>query len=442
MDKEEFKQLVLTLDELMYDSKYIEYLELCEPTIDLGIELHLFKDVLLIMRQVSECYYQLGHLDTAIEKLVPLKKMIDDYGTEEDYIYFLNLSYIYWDETGDKQYAASFLYEALPLAREGQYPVMLRKILNNLTAYHIMTGKYEEAEQYALETRMLLKQEFKGDKLLSPTDYMPPLINYAFILERLNRLEECEKVLERGFRYVPGNRIISRLNLLFTLSEVRRKQGRIDEQHTILLEAKALALAHHSTTNSVEILNALIALYKNRGNMDALIETQQQYIDVLESAQQQDLKTRLSKVGQLANLRLDYHTVLDPLTKVYNRKYFERYYYTHLKKGQHLFCLLDCVDFKGYNTLHGQLRGNELLKTIVSRAKGIFDEQQGIFARFYNDRFYGIIPIASPEATEQWRAQLQQILADLPIDVRITSIHFEKDDTLLLPHLMARAIKD
>jgi diguanylate cyclase (GGDEF)-like protein len=439
MDKEEFKQLVLTLNELMYESKYIEYLELCEPTIDLGIELHMFNDVLLIMRQVSECYYQLGHLDTAIEKLVPLKKMIDDYGTEEDYIYFLNLSYIYWDETGDKQYAGSFLYEALPLARQGHYPVMLRKILNNLTAYHIMTGKYEEAEQYALETRMLLKEEFKGDKLLSPTDYMPPLINYALILERLNRLEECEKVLERGFRYVPENRIISRLNLLFTLSEVRRKQGRIDEQHTILLEAKSLALAHHSTTNSVEILTALIALYKNRGDMEALIETQQQYIDVLERAQQQDLKTRLSKVGQLANLRLDYHTVLDPLTKVYNRKYFERYYYTHLKKGQHLFCFIDCMNFKQYNALHGQLCGNELLKTIANRAKGIFDEQQGIFARFYNDRFYGVIPVTSQQQAENWLVQLQQILADLPIDVRMTSIYFEKDDTLLLPHLIEQA---
>lgn len=439
MDKEEFKQLVLTLDELMYKSKYIEYLELCEPTIDLGIELHMFQDVLLIMRQVSECYYQLGHLDTAIEKLVPLKKMIDDYGTEEDYIYFLNLSYIYWDETGDKEYASTFLYQALPLARQGNHPIMLRKILNNLTAHHIMTGKYEEAEQYALETRSLLKKEFKGDKLLSPSDYMPPLINYAVILERLNRLEECEKMLQRGFKYVPENRIISRLNLLFTLSEVRKKQRRIDEQLNILLEAKALALTHQSTTNSIEILNALIQLYKERGDTEALIETQQQYIDVLERAQQEDLKSRLTKIGQLANIRLDYHTVLDPLTKVYNRKYFERYYYNHLKKGSYLFCFIDCVDFNRYNEANGQLVGNELLKTIASRAKAIFNDKQGIFARYYNDRFYGIIPVTDPEAAAQWFAQLKQSFADLPVEVRMTTINFEKDDALLLTHLIDQA---
>lgn len=440
MNKEEFKQLVLTLDELMYESKYIEYLELCEPTIDLGIELHMFKDVLLIMRQVSECYYQLGHIDTAIEKLVPLKKMIADYGTEEDYIYFLNLSYIYWDETGDKEHAGSFLYKALPLARLGKHRVMLRKILNNLTALHIMTGKYTEAYNYALETRDLLQQEFRMKRELSPSDYMPPLINHAVILERLNRLEECEKILAHGFKHVPENRIISRLNLMFTLSEVRRKQERFDEQLSVLLEARTLALKHQFTTNSIEILQALIEFYTNVHDVEALIEVQQQYIEVLEKAQQQDLKIRLSKVEQLTTLRVDRRAFIDPLTKVYNRKYFERTYYADLKGRTYLFCFLDIEHFNIYNEQNGQLAGNELLKQFAYCAGELFNDK-GLFARYYGDRFYGIIPCDDKDVAMRWLTQLQRAFITLPVNVRIASIYFEKDDGTLLAHLVDYAKK-
>ena len=48
MDKEEFKELVRTLDALMAEAKYIEYLELCEPVIDIGLELQLFEEIMLI----------------------------------------------------------------------------------------------------------------------------------------------------------------------------------------------------------------------------------------------------------------------------------------------------------------------------------------------------------------------------------------------------------
>lgn len=75
MDKEEFKELVRTLDALMAEAKYIEYLELCEPVIDIGLELQLFEEIMLIMRHISECYYQLGHVDIAIGKACPIKKI-------------------------------------------------------------------------------------------------------------------------------------------------------------------------------------------------------------------------------------------------------------------------------------------------------------------------------------------------------------------------------
>ena len=438
MDKEEFNELVLTLDALIADSKYIEYLELCEPVIDLGLEFHAYEEIMLIMRQISECYYQLGHVEIAIEKLVPLKKMIEEYGSEEDYIYFLILSYIYWDETGDREYAGAFLYQALPLARQGKYDVMLRKVLNNLTALNIMLGHFDEAEAYALETHELLKKEVERAIKLSPTDYMPPIINYAIILEHQNRLEECERVLQRGFEMLPSKRILSKLNLLFTLSKVRKKQLRLDEQHAILIEARDIALQHRFTTNSIEILKELLSIYRIANDVEQIIVTQAMYIDVLEKSQQREFKMHLMQNDRLSRLSHEQRMSTDPLTKVYNRKYFERSYYSHLKGPQHLFFYIDIAEFKRYNDAHGQLASDDVLKKLAADVNAFFTAHDGLFARYQHAAFCGIVSCDGND-NPQLIDELRQILLQLPVRVVVSIMCFKKRDSLILPNLIEQA---
>lgn len=438
MDKEEFKELVRTLDALMAESKYIEYLELCEPVIDIGLELQLFEEIMLIMRHISECYYQLGHVDIAIEKLAPFKKLIDEYGSKADYIYFLNLSFIYWDETGDKEYAGTFLYKALPLVRQENDKKLLRKILNNLTAFNIMQGHFDKAEVYALETQQLLKEEFDTGVTTSLTDSISPIINYAMILEHQNRLEECEEVIQQGFEILPATRLISKLNLMFTLSHVRKKQQRFDDQLAILIEARDISLQHTFTVNSIEILKELIKIYKATGDFDEIITTQTMYIEVLEKSQQREWRTRLLQNDRLNTLHIDYRTSVDPLTKIHNRKYFERAYYGHLKGEQHVFCYMDVEAFTQYNEANGHLAGDEVLKTLATCVNDVFEAHGGLFARYEKDSFCGIV---SSDATtnQQLVIALQKALIDMPVHIAASAVRFTKRDGLVLTNLIEQA---
>lgn len=440
MDKEEFKELVRTLDALMADAKYIEYLELCEPVIDIGLELQLFEEIMLIMRHISECYYQLGHVDIAIEKLAPLKKLTDEYGSKADYVYFLNLSFIYWDETGDKEYAGTFLYEALPIIRQENDKKLLRKILNNLTAFNIMQGHFDKAEVYAIETQQLLKEEFETGVTTSLTDSISPIINYAMILEHQDRLEECEKIIQQGFDILPATRLISKLNLMFTLSNVRKKQKRIDEQLAILIEARDISLQHMFTFNSIEILKELIKIYKADGDFEQIITTQTMYIEVLEKSQQSAWKSGLLKNERLNRLHVDYRASVDPLTKIHNRKYFERTYYGHLKGEHHLFCYLDVMAFKRYNEAHGHLAGDEVLKTLAAQVNDVFKAHGGLFARYEKDSFCGIVS-SDMETNQQLVKQLQQVLSQMSVRIAASAIHFTKRDGLVLTNLIEQAKK-
>lgn len=438
MDKEEFKELVRTLDALMAEAKYIEYLELCEPVIDIGLELQLFEEIMLIMRHISECYYQLGHVDIAIEKLAPLKKLVDEYGSKADYINFLNLSFIYWDETTDKAYAGTFLYEALPLVRQENDKPLLRKILNNLTAFNIMQGHFEKAEEYALETQQLLKEEFSTGVTTAVTEYISPTINYAMILEHQNRLEECEKVIQQGFEILPATRLISKLNLMFILSKVRKKQQRLEDQLAILLEARDISLQHTFTVNSIEILKELIKIYKANDDFEQIIMTQAMYIDVLEKSQKHAWKSHLIQNERLNSLHIDYRTSIDPLTKIHNRKYFERSYYGYLKGEQHLFCYINIVAFERYKEAHGHLAGDDVLKTLAKRVSDIFVAHGGLFARYEKDLFCGVVS-GDAAMNQQLVMQVQQILTQMSVRIVASAICFKKRDGLVLTNLIEQA---
>lgn len=162
------------------------------------------------------------------------------------------------------------------------------------------------------------------------------------------------------------------------------------------------------------------------------------YIEVLEKSQQREWRTRLLQNDRLNTLHIDYRTSVDPLTKIHNRKYFERAYYGHLKGEQHVFCYMDVVAFTQYNEANGHLAGDEVLKTLATCVNDVFEAHGGLFARYEKDSFCGIV---SSDATtnQQLVIALQKALIDMPVHIAASAVRFTKRDGLVLTNLIEQA---
>lgn len=80
----------------------------------------------------------------------------------------------------------------------------------------------------------------------------------------------------------------------------------------------------------------------------------------------------------------------DPLTKVYNRKTFERELHLFLQNPQEsgygTLILLDIDNFKQVNDLHGHLTGDAVLRQVAYSLESVF-YKNGIIGRFGGDEF-------------------------------------------------------
>ncbi len=93
------------------------------------------------------------------------------------------------------------------------------------------------------------------------------------------------------------------------------------------------------------------------------------------------------------------NALMDELTGVYNRRYFERCLGRELNRarrhshGLSLFAL-DLDDFKSFNDVHGHQAGDEVLKAAGSLLKRMF-RSEDIVCRYGGEEFVVILPLTS-----------------------------------------------
>ena len=100
----------------------------------------------------------------------------------------------------------------------------------------------------------------------------------------------------------------------------------------------------------------------------------------------------------------------DPLTKVYNRKTFERELRLFLENpkesGHGILILLDIDNFKQVNDLHGHLTGDAVLRQVAYSLESVF-YKNGIIGRFGGDEF--LIFIRNEQNTTSVNADMDQL---------------------------------
>jgi diguanylate cyclase (GGDEF)-like protein len=107
-----------------------------------------------------------------------------------------------------------------------------------------------------------------------------------------------------------------------------------------------------------------------------------------------ELEAKLNRLVRELNLvrQLERHSICDPLTDLYNRRYFNSKIVTEVQRadrqGYNIFLqLLDVDNLKGYNDESGHLGGDELLKSVGRILRESIRENVDWAFRFGGDEF-------------------------------------------------------
>lgn len=152
--------------------------------------------------------------------------------------------------------------------------------------------------------------------------------------------------------------------------------------------------------------------------------------------------TRANKQLADKNRQLDYESTHDPLTKVFNRRYFSDFITPRLaSKAEALLLLLDIDHFKKVNDHYGHQAGDEVLKIVSQRLSSRLREGDCII-RWGGEEF--LIFIDNPVNEQQSELIIRRLLQEIagtPIklaqqDITVTvSIGFSVVKLTSLPEL-------
>ena len=136
----------------------------------------------------------------------------------------------------------------------------------------------------------------------------------------------------------------------------------------------------------------------------------------------------------------------DPLTKLYNRRYFadvSKDILSISKREKSSICVImaDIDNFKSVNDTYGHLAGDKVLKEISRRLKSISRESD-VIARYGGEEFIILIPNTELDGAQQFAEKIRASIAYPPfkideklsirvtISIGLTHMHIEEDSTI------------
>lgn len=139
----------------------------------------------------------------------------------------------------------------------------------------------------------------------------------------------------------------------------------------------------------------------------------------LETAYEKLLDTRKREEKHIKDLHK--LSITDPLTQLYNRRYFTEMAPKLLsiakrKKLSLTFFILDIDDFKLYNDSYGHIKGDEALKEISKVLKRHIQRGDDFVFRLGGEEFGGIILSENTDETQKWIDAICSLIKDLKIE--------------------------
>ncbi|TKI53760.1 GGDEF domain-containing protein [Lysinibacillus mangiferihumi] len=431
MDLQEFEELWITLNELYSANRYLEYIELSSPAIESANALALYDKAMHLLRYSCMSYYQVGDLQISINLLEKYRELTFLYGNDIDVIQYYSLASIYWGTFGQQKKSEELLMKGLEIAERIQHIESMGKIYNNLSGLEIELGKYAKAKRLALKSLFYTNEfDLKHDPPYKGIIHAKTNLAIAHIW--LEEFEEANTLLQELLMTIkdpPYNK--AQLEVFNAQALLYEKQGRIGEAIDMYQKAKHYALQNNDLSLLQTIYNSLVKLIEEQGNKIILSAVQKEYINILLEIQRENYTQVLFEMEYNDQKKhFERTSYIDPLTNIYNRRYFDEQAKEMVKSAasnQKLLALLmiDLDHFKSINDSNGHLFGDDALSITATTLQQFFQPYEAIVARFGGDEFIVLLHLREGESISIIAQNLYHSLTSLALTVNETVVQLE-----------------
>lgn len=431
MNTQEFEELWITLNELYDANRFIEYIELSSAAIESAIELGMYKKAILLLRYSCASYFQTGDLQVSISVLEKYRELTFQYGDEIDLIHHYIIVAIYWGTFGHIKKSKEFMIKGLKIAERIQHIDSIGKIYNNLSDLENSSGNYQKAKDFALKS--LYYANYFETKHESPySGIMYSKINLAVAQISLGEFDEAAELLQEllvTIQKPPYSKL--QLEVINAYALLCEKQGRICEAIDLYQKSKHYALKNNDLSMLQTIYNSLVKLIEKQGNKIILCSIQKEYIDVLLEIQRENYTHLLFEMEYDDQKKhFEKTSYIDPLTNIYNRRYFDQKAEKMVEKAsvdnqQLALMMIDLDHFKEINDTNGHLFGDDALTITATTLKDYFQAFESIVARFGGDEFIVLCKLQEGESVHTMTENLYQTLNSLSLLINDETVHLE-----------------
>ncbi|WP_431811115.1 tetratricopeptide repeat-containing diguanylate cyclase [Lysinibacillus sp. FW12] len=431
MNTQDFEELWITLNELYNADRFLEYIEISSTAIESAIELGMYDKAILLLRYSCASYFQTGDLQLSISILEQYRELTFQYGTDIDLIQYYNIAAIYWGTFGHLKKSEELMLKGLKIAESIQHVESMGKIYNNLSDLEISMGSYRKAKEFALKS-LYYSNAFEVQHKEPYTTMIYPKTNLAVALIWLEEFEEANTILQEllaTIHHPPYSKV--QLEVFNAYAFLCEKQGRISEAIDLYQKTKHYALQNNDLSLLQLIYNSLVKLIEDQGNKVVLCAVQKEYINILLEIQRENYSHVLFEMEYNDHKKqFEKNAYIDPLTNIYNRRYFDEQAAKMVEKAaernqQLALMMVDLDHFKEINDMNGHLFGDDALTSTAKTLQDYFKPFESIVARFGGDEFIVLSQVKEGESVQELADNLYQTLASLSLTVEHKTVQLE-----------------
>lgn len=298
------------------------------------------------------------------------------------------------------------MLKGLKIAERIQHVESMGKIYNNLSDLEIALGSYQTAKEFALKS-LYYANAFETKHDNPYTGIIHPKINLAVAQIWLEEFEKAHEVLQELLATIqkpPYSKV--QLEIMNANALLYERQGRIGEAIDLYQKSKHYALQNNDLALLQTIYDSLVKLIEEQGNKVILCAIQKEYINILLEIQRENYTHVLFEMEYNDEKKqLEKSSYIDPLTNIYNRRYFDEnaekmVQKAATKKQQLALMMVDLDHFKAINDRNGHLFGDDALTITATTLKEFFKPFESIVARFGGDEFIVLSQIKVGESAQ------------------------------------------
>lgn len=364
----------------------------------------------------------------AHETLTEFHSFIEQYKTVESAIWFHLCAVNLW-ESGSSSIDSivhRHVKKALNYGAQTTDPNLKRRVYGTMSSYLMNVGEYERACDY-LELAFFYAQLTVEQGQAEESVVYSMMVDLVYLNTVLKRFSIANSINAVVYQHMDAMSSYQKGVILQNCGYLLMKQG---DYARAIEEFQLLAL--YTDTFKDTSLKAIAYQYMcecmEKINHPDLIEMFKMQVKVLNDLlDEQETAHALETEMNIQRNQILHETSIDPLTDVYNRKYFETAANKILQQldasTYTLLAIIDLDYFKQINDTYGHLIGDEALKTVGARLKTFALQKKAIVARYGGDEFLLICSSKERERLEDFAETLHRGLSALTVENDNTIVH-------------------